>query len=52
MLLKQKRVDLKRLDVSKKFFTMRVMKHWKRLPRELADCPLLETLQVMLGGGL
>lgn len=52
MLLKWKRVVLKRLDVSKKFFSMRVMKHWKRLPRELADCPSLETLKVMLDGGL
>ncbi|KAK4815832.1 hypothetical protein QYF61_008435 [Mycteria americana] len=34
-----------RLDIRKKFFTMRVVKHWDRLPREVVDAPFLETFQ-------
>ncbi|KAK4827422.1 hypothetical protein QYF61_017860 [Mycteria americana] len=34
-----------RLDLRKKFFTMRVVKHWNRLPREMVDAPSLETLK-------
>jgi len=30
-----------RLDIRKKFFTMRVVKHWHRLPREAMDAPSL-----------
>jgi len=39
-----------RLDIRKKFFTMRMVKHWNRLPREVVDAPSLETLKVRLGG--
>jgi len=31
---------------------MRVVKHWHRLPREVADVPSLETFKVMLDGAL
>ncbi|KFZ51152.1 hypothetical protein N338_04602, partial [Podiceps cristatus] len=41
-----------RLDVRKKFFTMRVMKHWNRLPREVVDAPSLETFRARLDGAL
>ncbi|KAK4806626.1 hypothetical protein QYF61_013881 [Mycteria americana] len=37
-----------RLDIKKKFFTMRVVKHCNRLPREVVDAPFLETFKVRL----
>ncbi|KFW63923.1 hypothetical protein AS28_13592, partial [Pygoscelis adeliae] len=41
-----------RLDIRKQFFTLRVVKHWHRLPREVVDAPSLETFQVRLDEAL
>ena len=40
-----------RLDSRKKFFTMRVVRHWNRLPSEAMNAPFLEALKVRLDGG-
>ena len=36
----------------KKSFSIRVVKHWSRLPREVVDVQPLETFQVRLDGAL
>jgi len=41
-----------RLHIRKKFFTMRVVKHWHGLPREVVNAPSLETFQAGLDRAL
>ena len=40
--LKEKRC---RLDIRKKFFTMRIVRHWHRLPREAVAAPSMEVFK-------
>jgi len=40
------------LDQIKKFFTMRVVRPWHGLPREVGDAPSLEPFQARLDGAL
>jgi len=41
-----------RLGIMKKFFTMRVVKHCNRLPREAVEAPSLETFKARLDSTL
>ena len=41
-----------RVDKRKKFFTMRVVKHWNGLTRKAVDAPSLETFKVRLDRAL
>ncbi|KFQ81652.1 hypothetical protein N335_10493, partial [Phaethon lepturus] len=41
-----------RLNLRKKIFTMRVVNHWHRLPREMVDAPSLETSNIQVDGSL
>jgi len=38
------------LDIRKRIFTIRVVKHWHRLPREVVDALSMETPEVRLEG--
>ncbi|KFM08896.1 hypothetical protein AS27_05330, partial [Aptenodytes forsteri] len=41
-----------RLDIRKKFFTVKVMRHWNRLHREVVDAPSLEVFKARLDEAL
>ncbi|KFP16857.1 hypothetical protein Z169_07791, partial [Egretta garzetta] len=41
-----------RLDIRKKLFTLRVVRHWHRLPREAVYAPSLEVFKARLDGAL
>ena len=40
------------LDIRKTFFTVRVVRHWDRLPSEIVDVPSLEAFQARLDGAV
>ena len=44
--------DRFRLDIRKKFYTVRVMRRWNRLPSEVVDAPSLEAFKARLDGAL
>ena len=47
--LKERRI---RLDLRKKFFTLRVVRAWPRFPREAVAAPSLAVLKARLDGAL
>ena len=49
MVLNWKRVDL---GGGKKFFTVRVVRHWNRLPSKTVDALSLEAFKARLDGAL
>ncbi|KFV04360.1 hypothetical protein N339_07258, partial [Pterocles gutturalis] len=41
-----------KLDIRRKFFTQRVLRHWNRLPREAVDVPSPEAFKTRLDGAM
>lgn len=41
-----------RLDIRKRFFTVKVERYWNRLPRRVVDFPSLEVFKARLAGSL
>ena len=41
-----------RLDIRKKILTVRVVRHWDRLPSEVVDAPSLEAFKARLDGAV
>jgi len=40
------------LDIRKKAFTVRLVRHWNKLPRDMVDAPSLETFKMRLDQAL
>ncbi|KFQ54805.1 hypothetical protein N334_04817, partial [Pelecanus crispus] len=41
-----------RLGIRKKLFTIKVVRHWNKLPRDVVEAPSLETFKIRLDGAL
>ncbi|KFO75967.1 hypothetical protein N303_03492, partial [Cuculus canorus] len=41
-----------RLDIRRNFFTLRVVRHWHRLSREIVAAPSLKAFKARLDGAL